>query len=171
MRFRRLAPALCVAILALSPALASAQESGLILFGAGRFNVSGAQDPAQLDLEWRSAPKALALQINAGTMINGDAGLFAFGGLRRDFHWGQRFGISPGFGVGLWKAGSGLDLGGPLQFRTSLELFAEIGKRSRLGFMAYHLSNGGLHHEPPGSEVEANPGSNSIVVVYGRRLR
>ena len=76
---------------------------------------------------------------------------------------GEHWGISIGFGVGLWDSGDGLDLGGPVEFRSSIELFTELTERSRLGLTFYHLSNAGLY--------EDNPGSNSLVLLYGRRSR
>ena len=96
-------------------------------------------------------------------MANGDGGAFAFAGLKRDYAIGRNWGVSLGFGAGLWHQGDGLDLGGPLEFRTSLEIFAEVSPRSRLALLFYHLSNADIYEE--------NEGANSIVLLYGLRLK
>ena len=163
MRSGRFRPTLLLTILVLCSLPSNAQESSYILFGGGSFNISGSQDAAQLDIEWRSTPKAWKLQINAGGMVTSDNAAYVFGGLRRDLRAGENWGISLGFGVGLWETGDGLDLGGLVEFRSSIELFAEVTDRSRLGLMFYHLSHAGIYEE--------NPGSNSLVLLYGRRLK
>lgn len=163
---RKLLLVLCLFVAAAvgPPTAARSEDGGFVLFGVGWFNVGGYRDPIQFDLEWRSTPKVWKLQINAGAMANGDGGVFGFGGVRRDFHFGKTWGTSLGLGVGLWHPGNdGLDLGGAVEFRTSVEFFAEPTARSRLGLNFYHLSNADLYDQ--------NPGSNSIVLVYGRRLK
>jgi hypothetical protein len=161
---RTLAVVSVVTFLQVGAAAAAAQEHGMLLFGAGQFNVGGARDPVQVDFEWRSRPKkTYKLQINAGAMVNGDGGAYAFAGLKRDYRIGRNWGVAIGLGAGLWHQGDGLDLGGPLEFRTSFEIFADLSSRSRLALHFYHLSNGNIYAE--------NEGANSIVLLYGLRLK
>jgi hypothetical protein len=66
--------------------------------------------------------------------------------------------LSPGFAVALFEEGDGKDLGGPVEFRSSLELSHRRSERSEIGITLYHLSKAGIYDE--------NPGSNSLVVSY-----
>lgn len=139
------------------------EDNGEVLVSAGLFDVADRQDVFELGVEWRSRPYAAGLELNAGFMLNTDQGGFLFFGTRRDFLLSESWGISLGLAVGLYEEGDGLDLGGPVEFRSSIELFGFVGKRSRLGLGFYHLSHAGLYDE--------NPGSNSVVLMYGRSLR
>ena len=70
--------------------------------------------------------------------------------------------FSPGWAAGLFHRSPDFDLGGPLEFRTSLELAYRLHGGSRLGLCLYHLSNAGLFTK--------NPGSESLVITYTARV-
>lgn len=62
-------------------------------------------------------------------------------------------------GLGHYRPGDGgRELGGPLEFRSGLELSRRMGPRSRLGLSFDHLSNAGVY--------DPNPGSESLVLVW-----
>lgn len=148
---------------------AHAEETGWIVASAGVFNVGSHADEsndgreAELGLEWRGRPKTLRLQPNLGLSAHTGAGGYVFAGLRRDFAVSRRWGISLGFAVSLFEDGDGIDLGGLLEFRSSFEIFANVGEASRIGLDYYHMSNARLY--------ETNPGANSLVLFYGHRIR
>lgn len=65
-------------------------------------------------------------------------------------------------GLGHYRAGDeGRDLGGPIQFRSGLELSRRAGPRSRLGLSFDHLSNAGIY--------DSNRGSESLVLTWSWR--
>ena len=58
-----------------------------------------------------------------------------------------------GFAPTIYYRGTGVDLGFPLEFRSSVELAYRFDDRSRLGAQIYHLSNASLGWQNPGTEV------------------
>jgi hypothetical protein len=98
----------------------------------------------------------------AGVMVRAQGSLYAYGGIRADIPWGERWTFSPGWAAGLYNRTPDFDLGGPLEFRTSLELAYRLPNGSRVGVCFYHLSNGGL--------FTRNPGSESLVMTYSAGL-
>ena len=54
---------------------------------------------------------------------------------------------------GLYAAGSGADLGGPVAFRSGVELGYETGRGLRIGLGVDHRSNAGLYSQNPGLET------------------
>ena len=99
----------------------------------------------------------------AGVMAGAQGSLYVYGGFRADFPLGRQWIFSPGWAAGLYHRSDKFDLGGPLEFRTSLELAYRLRDGSRLGVCLYHLSNAGL--------FTRNPGSESLVVTYSAGLR
>ena len=135
----------------------------MVLFGGGWYNMGGARDPGQVDVEWRSSPrKTYKLRLNAGAMVNGNDDAYVYFGLKRDYQFGEGpWGFSLGLAGGYFDHGYGVNLGGPFQFRTSGEFYVELGQRSRLVLGLAHLSNAYIYDE--------NPGTNSLILLYGFR--
>jgi hypothetical protein len=112
---------------------------------------------------FRFLPASLPGVIPAAGMVAGVHGsLYAYGGFRFDFPFGRRWTFSPGWAVGLYDRSPRFDLGGPLEFRTSLELAWRLPDGIRVGVCLYHLSNGGL--------FARNPGSEALVLTYSAGL-
>jgi hypothetical protein len=99
----------------------------------------------------------------AGLIAGAQGDLYGYAGVQADLAAGERWMLSPGWAVGLYNRSPDFDLGGPLEFRTSLELSYRLASGSRVGVCLYHLSNGGL--------FARNPGSESLVLTYAARLR
>jgi hypothetical protein len=78
--------------------------------------------------------------------------VYGYGGFRLDFPMGNRFLTTIGFAAGDYHQGDGKKLGGPVEFRSNIEIAARVGAGSRLGLCLYHLSNAGLYDHNPGSE-------------------
>jgi hypothetical protein len=64
-----------------------------------------------------------------------------------------RWVFTPGVGVGPFDAGSGKDLGHPVQFRTQLEFARRFSGDNRFAFALSHISNAGVGDTNPGTEV------------------
>jgi hypothetical protein len=93
-----------------------------------------------------------------GVAATDDSAFWAYVGLRRPFRFGRGWRLTPGFAVALYEEGSGKDLGGPVEFRSSLELGHRFSGGSSVGLTLYHLSHGGLYDD--------NPGSNSLILSW-----
>ena len=89
---------------------------------------------------------------------NADGAVWVFGALRRDFRLAERWFVTPAFGVSLYSQGDSKNLGGPVEFRSAIELGREFRNRTRIALGIYHLSNGGIYFP--------NPGSNSLILTY-----
>lgn len=98
----------------------------------------------------------------AGIIASAQGALFPYGGLRADLPLGERWVISPGWSMGFYYQSYSKDLGGPLEFRTQIEVAYRMNGNARVGLCLYHLSNGGLSRP--------NPGSESLVVTYSAGL-
>ena len=55
--------------------------------------------------------------------------------------------------TGLYRAGDGLDLGGPIVFRSGIEAGWENRRGWRFGLGFDHRSNAGIYDENPGVET------------------
>jgi lipid A 3-O-deacylase len=153
--------AFLVAMLFVAVSAGAQDRTDRIAFGVGSFGVLDTPRSAELGVELRFAPRAFGLRPVVGGAINSDQGGYLLGGLRRDFNAGERWIVTPHFGVTLFDEGDGKDLGHVIEFRSGLELAYRLGERSRLGISFYHLSNAGL--------ADTNPGSESLVLVYSFR--
>lgn len=127
-------------------------------------------DLFRLPLGQRHLPIEPALGLTA----NGDGGTYAYLSFRFDAvetlaaltggdppppATERRWRLIGYTGFGNYRAGDdGRDLGGPLEFRSGLEVSRRVGPRSRLGLSFDHLSNAGLY--------DSNRGSESLVLLW-----
>ena len=133
---------------------------------AGRFNVINKDPLPEIGWEVSFAPRKFRwlprwvpeLSPAVGGMANGKGSLYAFAGFRLDVPIGQAWRLTPQWATGLYYTDGGRSLGGPLEFRSGIELSRRVGKRGRAGLLFYHLSNAGIY--------ERNPGSESMVLTY-----
>ena len=88
----------------------------------------------------------------AGVMAGAQGSLYVYGGFRVDLPLGRRWIVSPGWATGLYNRSDRFDLGGPVEFRSGIEVAYRLPGGSRLGVCLYHLSNAGLFTKNPGSE-------------------
>lgn len=124
----------------------------------------------EIGAELRFAPRRFSflprfvpdLTPTAGVIAGAQGSLYVYGGAHADFPFGERWTFTPGWAAGLYHRSDQFDLGGPLEFRTSLELSYRLGN-GRLGVCLYHLSNADL--------FDRNPGSESLVLTYSTGLR
>ena len=66
--------------------------------------------------------------------------------------------MTPGFGISVYEQGDGKNLGGPIEFRSIVEVSHQWPNRRRLALGMYHLSNAGIY--------DLNPGANSVIVTF-----
>ncbi len=142
-----------------------------VVASSGVFETLKDADTFEIGAEVRYAPRRFPwlprfvpdLIPVAGTMAGSRGILYAYGGLRIELPLADRWGISSGSALGLYEPAHGKNLGGPLEFRSHIELSYRMRDGSRVGLCLYHLSNGGLH--------DGNPGTESLVLNYSAPLR
>lgn len=170
MGWRRFLQAVSLAFLGASPSPAAFGEVTEIAVGVGAYDTA---DPDEgtgeigLEARWPGVgrerqPAPLDLRPLLGAAVTTDRAAWAYVGLLADWRVAPRWFLAPSFGVSLFDPGEGKELGGPVAFRSALEVAREIGPRLRLGLSFYHLSNAGLY--------DRNPGSNSLVLTLSTAL-
>jgi hypothetical protein len=149
---------------------ARATEPAYVTLSAGAFNlrsatraeVGGEVRLTRRRFEWlpRFIPQ---LSPVAGGMVNSQGAFYVYGGLRADLPLGAPWELSIQFAPGLYSHGSrGFKLGGPVEFRSGIEVSRQLGDRGRVGLLLFHLSNAHIYVH--------NPGSESLVFTYSHRL-
>lgn len=175
---KRLVPYLLAAgsLALLAPARAPAQEPGgpsrpaltEVALWAGRFDAfeTTATNEAGVELRYRpfwrgTSPIAWRLEPAWGAMATDRHAAYLWTGLRLELALGRRWRLVPQTGVGLYRHGDDKDLGGPVEFRSGLELDLAVGAHQDLGLVFYHLSNAVLY--------DLNPGEESLVLAWSWR--
>lgn len=171
---RRLSLVLCgltlPALLPASPLSAQSGPSPRLAVYAGAYDVGDYEaDTAEVGLEcqlrpvWTGRlPGRVGLRPIVGLAGTTDRAAWVYAGLRADVEAGPAWRVSPSFAVSLFDDGDGKELGGPVEFRSGLEISYLVGAVSRLGVTFHHLSNADLYDD--------NPGSNSLLLTWTRPL-
>ena len=107
---------------------------------------------------WRSQ-RGVTLVPSFGGLVTDENAYYAWFGGAFLIPLGERWGLVPEFGAGVYEQGDGKDLGGTLEFRSGLEATYRANDSFRIGLGFYHLSNAGVH--------EVNPGVNSFLLTFG----
>ena len=143
---------------AMPVAPARAEEGRELALSAGSYDIAKTRS-IEAGVEYRLRSRAWGLVPALGGALNDDGAFWVYGGLRRPFRVGRGWRLTPGLAVSLYEEGSsGKDLGGLLEFRSSLELSYRFAGGSSLGLAFYHLSNASLYDD--------NPGSNSVTLSW-----
>lgn len=151
---------------AAAPLPAAAQDSVLRLdrlaVGVGAYDVFAGDDRAiDLRVDAIAEPVFWKLQPFAGLEATTDGSVWGGIGLSADFYVTSNIVFTPSTGVGLYAKGGGKDLGGPVQFRTALQLSRDFGEYSA-GLGVDHKSNAGIYSD--------NPGSESIFLTFSKKF-
>ena len=141
---------------------AMAEEPRSLAFNGGVSNFNKSPTWVELGLEYRHPIQVWGMAVAAGLTVNDDKAVWVYGGLRRDFSLGRSWIITPAFAITLYEQGDAKDLGGPLEFRSALEIGYQWPSRKRLAFVIYHLSNAGIY--------DHNPGMNSLILTFSLPL-
>jgi len=139
-------------------------DPGLVLLGGGCFNIVRNKKAVNFEIEYRSD---YPLYINSNVFIRPLLGMmgtsqgsgYLYGGIAFDFFLTKQIVLTPSFAPGIYIKGGGMELGLPLEFRSSIELSWRMRNKARLGAMFYHMSNASLGFR--------NPGTECLVVFYG----
>lgn len=146
-----------LAFAAPSPAQAERPE---LSFGLGAFTQPGAEAYVRYIDRPRLGPFAPVY----GASISDRGAAWAGAGLAWTWNMAQ-----PGAYVrastmfGLYEKGSGPDLGGPVQFRSGIELGWRLTPEFRIGIGFDHRSSAGIQ--------KPNPGLNTVHLFFSRALR
>ncbi len=150
-----------------SGAAAPPKEPALTEIGvwAGRYDAFEADPSNEVGVElryrpfWQGTwPVTWRLAPAWGAMTTDRHAAFAYAGFRLEVPLGPHWRLVPQSGAGLYHQGDDKNLGGPVEFRSGIELDLRIGAAQELGLVYYHLSNAVLY--------DHNPGEESLVLVW-----
>ena len=125
-----------------------------LAFSAGTVVERRADESTEVYLRYdprtRFGPFGTALGLSAGDGV----GTWLGAGVT----WDWQFGRTPFYGElhampGLYVEGDGFDLGGPVEFRSGIELGYEAANGWRYALSYDHRSNAGLYDDNPGIET------------------
>jgi hypothetical protein len=126
---------------------------------SGGFAVLDDDHEFEVGLEGRFRPSFLGLRpIFGATAIEGGQS-YLYVGVRYEHALGHGFHVAPSLAAGVYDEDGGIDLGGPIQFRSALEIGWRPNDWSTVGLVFYHLSNASLY--------DSNSGSESLVLGVG----
>lgn len=126
---------------------------------AGRWGVGKTGETSELGFEGRRRVDFHDLDLVGGLAGTADEALWVYAGASLGWVLSDRWEVRPGFAISFFDEGDGKDLGGPIEFRSSLELAYGLRSDLRVGLLVYHLSNAGFY--------DLNPGANSVVLTIG----
>jgi len=173
-RKKHLIVSVAVAVFLWSACLSWAAEAETVYATIGPIDVLGS-GPHHLDLgfglaninrphrlrgagktELRVGRKFAFVGPAVGLYITNEGFSYGYAGIYADLGYG-RFILTPLIAAGVCHQGNGIDLGGPFQFRESLELAYRVDERWLVGLSIAHISNGQVY--------EKNPGQNDLLLT------
>ncbi|NGX51401.1 MAG: hypothetical protein K1060chlam2_01267 [Chlamydiae bacterium] len=151
----------CLALL-LSLSLQSAEkppieDPRLLSLGVGVFNIVRNKKAANFQIEYRSNTSLYKNSMTfirplVGVMATSNGSAYFYGGIAFDFFLAKQVVFTPSFAPGIYIKGGGMELGFPLEFRSSAELSYRFKNKARFGAMFYHISNASIGYKNPGTE-------------------
>lgn len=139
--------------LVLAAPAAHAGEERYLTVGAGIYEVLDENwDSTEFRLEYRHNNIWKSLYPSLGLMYNTDDALYGVFSLNYDLYLHENIVLTPFTGVGVYEENDSKDLGGPIEFRSGVELAYQADNGARVGVNFSHMSNASIYDKNPGSE-------------------
>jgi len=88
-----------------------------------------------------------------GTFVTGQRGVYTYGGISLHLDFLNRFIITTAFAPGFYWRGNDLNLGGVIEFESSLIVGYRMSENFSFSVGISHLSNAGIYSYNPGVET------------------
>lgn len=112
------------------------------------------QDAVQFGGEYRFRQWDFGVRPTLGVNVDVKGGAYGYGGINWEVPLGSSpFSLIPNFMIGAYHQGSSKRLGGPLEFRSGIELDYQLPNTQRVGVAFNHISNASIYHHNPGAET------------------
>lgn len=109
---------------------------------------------AQFGAEYRARELQYAIRPMVGVNVTTDSAVYGYVGLNWDAELiKDELYLIPNFAAGLYHQGDGKNLGGPVEFRSGIELAYQLPNAQRIGIAFNHISNASIYNHNPGSET------------------
>lgn len=133
--------------------------SPMIKLAAGYFDVFDDYDAAVFRVDLRGNQQWFGHVDPFATLsVNSEGGVYGGVGLTGDLHLAPRWVLTPSFAAGLYGRGDSKDLGGPIEFRSGIEVAYKFQNDTRLGVELAHTSNAHVY--------DSNPGMETVMLTY-----
>ena len=141
------------------------EDYPLINITAGKIAAFNPEDRSNIfGFEYRSKNfSKWKLHPTIGYLRNSHCIQFLHIDLKHDWHLKKNFIFTMGLGAGVFDSNEAIDLGNPIEFKSSFELAYRFKNGLRLGVEAYHVSNSKLSNK--------NPGTESVVLSFSVPLK
>lgn len=126
--------------------------------GVADFDTFDTYDAVAFNLEYRGDYVFYNMvRPIVGAFVTSEDAAYAYAGLNWDIPLVKdKIFLIPGFAVGAYSQGDereGKDLGGALEFRSSIEVAYQLPNQHRMGLSLAHLSNASIYDQNPGTEL------------------
>ena len=146
--------------LACSPLIANAESQTYLTPYIGGFDILESKDrKPMLGLEARFEDYYGIFTPKFGIYSTTETSVYTYLGFNLIFPFNNQWRLMPGFAVGYYSHNSGKNLGGPYEFRSSVELNYQMVNKHRIGLAFSHTSNAGIYSK--------NPGAEDLLLTYG----
>jgi len=113
-------------------------------------------DRLLLGLQYRGAPRtSWSLRPGVGVLGGEDGMSYLYADLARDFALPRRWIATLSFGFGWFNNGDRIEVVDAREFQTVLAVSRQLGRGTRIGLSASHVSNGGWSSPNQGTETLA----------------
>lgn len=128
------------------------------------------EDAVQFGGEYRFHEWDFGVRPTLGINADDHGGGYAYGGFNWEIPLGNTpFLLTPNEMVGAYHQGGSKQLGGPLEFRSGIELDYEIPNTAqRVGISFNHISNASIYDHNPGAETLLINYSIPVTQLIGR---
>jgi|GEM_PF-1181719 len=106
-----------------------------------------------LDLQVISSQKFWILKPMGGVIANAYGDVYIYAGINIPFKLASFLELGVSLAPGLYFTDQGVDLGSPLEFRTTVNLNYVFPKKIAIGVEFSHISNAGIGYQNPGIET------------------
>src|SRR5262245_24471746 len=115
-------------------------QGGSYTLGVGSFNTAHGRPSAGIGVEYRmnqmawrpAAARRFSLIPTLGITGSSRNAIFGYAGLRSDFDLTDRWRLTPGFAVGAYERNGDINLGGMIEFRSSLDVSRAMSSGMRV---------------------------------------
>lgn len=144
---------LCIATFSTSAMPQTNEQAPEVVVALGAANIFDSDRYAGYGLEYRHSPIWRKLRPIAGFSATREHDQYIYIGVRYFFDINDKWRFNPTFAVGLFDSGSGIKLGGSVEFRSGFEFSRRVGEQIRVGIGFSHLSNSRIYKTNPGTET------------------
>jgi lipid A 3-O-deacylase len=129
-------------------------EGDVLSLGIGAYDVFEDSTSFEGRAEWRSGKDMIVgIKPFIGAEGNTDGGILGLAGVYRDFPVAPQWYVTPSFGAGLFREGSGRDMDKTVQFRSQIEVQYELSSRNRIAASISNMSNDVIGGDKPDAQT------------------